>query len=196
MNDTRMTEEAAKTSDRMLFGFWVYLMSDCLLFAALFATYAVLRMNTNGGQGGATLFDLPFVLAETLILLTSSFTAGLMTLAANRSSKGGVLLSLGTTFLLGLGFLGLEMSEFVRLASTGASWQASGFLSAFFSLVGTHGAHILAGLLWMLVLATYILMRGLSATSLRKIAAFTLFWHFLDLIWIFIFTIVYLMGTL
>ncbi len=178
------------------FGFWVYLMTDCVLFATLFATYAVLHNNTFGGPSGRELFELPFVLTETLILLTSSFTCGLAVLAMHGRNIKAVLTWLGVTFLLGAAFLGMEMYEFTQLASEGNSWRRSGFLSAFFTLVGTHGLHITAGLLWIIVLAAQILRRGLTIHTTRRLTLFSLFWHFLDIVWIFIFTIVYLMGAL
>ncbi|HEY6736936.1 MAG TPA: cytochrome o ubiquinol oxidase subunit III [Candidatus Saccharimonadia bacterium] len=178
-----------------MFGFWVYLMTDCVIFACLFATYAVLHRNTAGGPGAAELFSLPFVLAETLILLTSSYTAGLGLLSARRGERRAMFAWLALTGLLGLAFLGLEISEFRNLVIEGNSWQRSGFLSAFFTLVGTHGLHIATGLVWLGVLADKLYFRGLMPGNLRRLALFTLFWHFLDVIWIFIFTFVYLLGV-
>jgi cytochrome o ubiquinol oxidase subunit 3 len=181
---------------KTIFGFWVYIMTDCVLFATLFATFAVLRDNTFGGPSAQTLFSLPNVLAETLILLTSSFTCGLAMLAAHRRHKNKVLFWFGVTFLLGLAFLGLELTEFSHLVSTGNSWRRSGFLSSFFTLVGTHGLHITVGLLWMAVMGVKVWSSGLTKANVRRLTLLSLFWHFLDLIWIFIFTIVYLMGAL
>jgi len=187
---------AAKQTNesKTIFGFWVYLMTDCLLFASLFATYAVLRNNTFGGPSGHELFSLSFVLIETLLLLTSSFTCGLAMLAAHSNKKKTVLIWLGITFLLGLTFLGMESSEFTKLADEGNSWQRSGFLSAFFTLVGTHGLHITVGLVWMSALFVRIRRHGLGGSSIKKLTLLSLFWHFLDIIWIFIFTMVYLIG--
>ncbi len=185
----------AADTDKTQFGFWVYLMSDCVLFASLFATYAVLRNNTAGGEGAGELFSLPFVLVETLILLTSSFTCGLAMLAARRGAKQQVLAWFGITFLLGLSFLGMELYEFRNLALEGNSWQRSGFLSAFFTLVGTHGLHISAGLIWIGVMLTKVYRQGLTSAHMRRLTLLSLFWHFLDIIWIFIFTFVYLMGA-
>lgn len=176
-------------------GFWIYLMTDCVLFATLFATYAVLRDSTYGGPAGSDLFDMPFVLAETLILLTSSFTCGLVMLAVHRKDLRQTVLWLVTTFVLGAAFLGLELSEFTHLVADGHSWQASAFLSAFFTLVGTHGLHITAGLLWIGVLLWQLRRKGLTADTSRQMALLSMFWHFLDVVWIFIFTIVYLMGV-
>lgn len=186
-----MIDSDAKT----IFGFWVYLMTDCILFATLFATYAVLHTNTFGGPSGRELFNLRFVLTETLILLTSSFTCGLAMLAAHRHDKRMVLVWFLFTFLLGASFLVLELTEFRHLVLEGNSWKRSGFLSSFFTLVGTHGLHITAGLLWMGALLVQVYRRNLVPATIRKLTLLSLFWHFLDIIWIFIFTIVYLMGA-
>lgn len=182
--------------DKALFGFWVYLMTDCVLFASLFATFSVLRNNTYGGPSGAELFSLKFVLAETLILLTSSFSCGLAILAARDRKKADTLFWFGLTFLLGLTFLILEMTEFRHLSLEGNSWRRSSFLSAFFTLVGTHGLHIASGLLWMSVMFFKTLKRGLGRNTIRRLTMLSMFWHFLDIIWIFIFTIVYLFGAI
>lgn len=184
----------AAANDRVAFGFWVYLMTDLLMFAVLFATFAVLRDSTHGGPAGRELFSLPFVLAETLLLLMSSFTAGIGMWAARQGYKNQVLLWFGTTFLLGLGFLGMELVEFTELIHEGHTWQSSASLSAFFTLVGTHGLHITSGLLWMGTTLAFIWARGLNPHMVRKLTLLSLFWHFLDIVWIFIFTIVYLMA--
>lgn len=188
--------EQKNLDTRVTLGFWLYLMTDCILFATLFATYAVLHGNTFGGPSAKELFDLPFVLIETLLLLTSSFTAGLAVLAARYGHKKYLLICLLVTFVLGVAFLGMELSEFAHLASDGSSWTRSAFLSAFFTLVGTHGLHITAGLAWIGILSVFIIRRGLTPNSMRRLTLFSLFWHFLDVIWILIFTIVYLMGAL
>jgi cytochrome o ubiquinol oxidase subunit 3 len=194
-----MSETAAqrlqRDNDRTVFGFWVYLMTDCVLFASLFATFAVLRASTFGGPSGKDLFSLRYVLIETLALLTSSFTCGLGILAARKGDKRFTLIWFAVTFLLGVTFLSLELSEFARLAHDGDSWRRSGFLSAFFTLVGTHGAHITAGLMWMVTMMAQVARRGLTDSNVRKLTLLSLFWHFLDVIWIFIFTIVYLLGA-
>lgn len=184
------------TDSRVTIGFWLYLMTDCVLFATLFATYAVLHSSTFGGPSGKDLFDLPFVLTETMLLLTSSFTAGLAVVAAKYGHKRYLLLALAITFLLGAAFLAMEITEFSHLASEGNSWTRSAFLSAFFTLVGTHGLHITAGLVWIGVITWQIIRHGLRPRTLRRLTLFSLFWHFLDVIWIFIFTIVYLMGVI
>lgn len=181
---------------KLLLGFWLYLMTDCVLFASLFATYAVQHGATAGGPSTRDLFDHWYVLVETIILLTSSFTCGLAVLAAGRKNARQVLLWLMVTGLLGAAFLGLEFAEFAKLASEGHSWQRSGFLSAFFTLVGTHGLHILTGLIWIAAVGAVILQRGLTPATTRKLLMLSLFWHFLDVIWIFIFTIVYMIGVL
>jgi cytochrome o ubiquinol oxidase subunit 3 len=182
--------------DRTMFGFWVYLMTDLLMFAVLFATYAVLHGSTFGGPSSKELFDMPFALAETLILLISSFTCGIGMLAARANKKSQVFIWFGITFLLGLSFLGLELSEFSKLVSEGNGWQRSAFLSSFFTLVATHGLHITVGLLWMGICLTAVGVKGLTHSVTRKLALLSLFWHFLDIVWIFIFTVVYLMGTM
>ena len=187
---------AQENTEKTIFGFWVYLMTDCTLFATLFATYAVLRNNTYGGPSGRDVFSLPFALAETLILLTSSFTCGLATLAAHRKNRKKVFTWIGISFLLGIAFLVMELREFTHLVHQGSSWQRSGFLSAFFTLVGTHGLHITTGLLWMIFLVAEIAYKGLVVGTLRRLACLGMFWHFLDVVWIFIFTIVYLMGVI
>ncbi len=189
-----MSEERAADS-RTIFGFWVYLMTDCVLFASLFATYAVLHGNTFGGPGSAV-FSLPFVLLETFVLLTSSFTSGLSVVAARDGKTRQVLAWLGVTFILGALFVGLEVSEFIRLALSGESWSGSAFLSSYFTLVGTHGLHVAAGLVWMVMLGARVAQRGITRANVRKLFMLGMFWHFLDIIWIFIFTIVYLVDAL
>ncbi len=191
MSETRFEQDSKAT-----FGFWVYLMTDCILFATLFATFVVLRNNTFGGPSGNELFSLRFVLGETMILLTSSFTCGLALLAAHARNKSQVIFWLGVTFLLGLAFLGMELSEFRNLVNEGNSWRRSGFLSAFFTLVGTHGAHITAGLIWIAVTIGQVYRNGLSAAKIKKLTMLSMFWHFLDIVWIFIFSVVYLMGAI
>jgi len=187
-------EELAEVHDRKMLGFWIYLMTDCVLFAGLFATYAVLRGNTFGGPGGADIFSMPYILVETMLLLTSSFTVGLAILAAARGLKKQAMVWLAATFILGAAFLGMELYEFSELAAEGHSWQASAFLSAYFTLVGTHGLHIAVGLLWLAVLMVRLYRLKFKKTDLNRLALFSLFWHFLDIVWIFIFSIVYLIG--
>lgn len=199
MSDTivKTTEQTheVETTAKATAGFWAYLMTDCILFASLFAAYAVLRNNIAGGVAGADIFDMPFVLAETLILLTSSFTCGMGMLAAYRRDRTAVFAWFGITFLLGASFLALELTEFTQLVQEGNSWRASAFLSSFFTLVGTHGLHITIGLLWMLTLVVQVWKRGFTHANMRRLTMLSLFWHFLDIVWIFIFSIVYLMGV-
>jgi cytochrome o ubiquinol oxidase subunit 3 len=191
-----MSRIETQQDDRSIFGFWIYIMTDCVLFASLFATYAVLHTNTNGLPSGQMLFTLPTVLIETIILLTSSLSIGLAMLAVQRNKRELALLWLGVTFVLGLAFLGIELREFGNLIYEGLTWKSSAFLSVFFTLVGTHGLHIMVGLLWMGVMMTKLVTVGLTRANIRRLTMLSLFWHFLDVVWIFIFTIVYLMGGL
>lgn len=190
----RDTSNDTVVQEKKTIGFWIYLMTDLVLFASLFATFAVLRNSTYGGPSGSDLFDLPFVLIETLLLLTSSFTSGLGVLAATNGYKRQTLAWMGITFMLGLGFLVMELTEFAHLASEGYSWQASAFLSSFFALVGTHGFHIAIGLLWMSVVAIRLWRFNMKKSDIARLKLLSLFWHFLDVVWIFIFSIVYLIG--
>lgn len=194
--NTHRADILPETNARTTLGFWTYLMTDCILFATLFATYAVLHNNTFGGPSGKELFSLPFVLIETLLLLTSSFTCGLAVLGMRMRSKKLIAVSLGITVALGAAFLGMELYEFTQLIHEGNSWRRSGFLSAFFTLVGTHGLHILIGLLWAMVLGFQLFRRGITPHTTRRLTLFSMFWHFLDIVWIFIFTLVYLLGAL
>lgn len=191
-----ITHPPHSSDDKSTLGFWIYLMTDCILFASLFATYIVLHNNTFGGPGGSQLFDMPSILVETLLLLTSSFTCGLAMIAIRQRNLKFSLFWLGFTFVLGAVFLGMELTEFQLLISEGNSWQRSGFLSSFFTLVGTHGLHIVIGLLWLVVMAWKLLRQGFTPNTVRRLGLFSMFWHFLDIIWIFIFTFVYLMGAL
>lgn len=179
-----------------VFGFWMYILTDCVLFATLFAGYVVLSPNVYGGPGIKELASLNYVLAETIFLLLSSFTYGIAMLAVYQGKKTQTLIWLFITFLLGLSFIGMEVNEFVHLYLEGHSWASSAALSAFFTLVGTHGFHVSMGLLWMLILIIQIMQRGLSPTLGKRLTYLGLFWHFLDIVWIFVFTIVYLMGAL
>ena len=175
-------------------GFWLYLMTDMMLFATLFAAFMVLRRNTAGGPSGPELFDMNLVLAETLILLMSSLFCGLAWLAFRHKRKADFIAYFAATLVAGAVFLGLELNEFAVLINEGYTWQTSAFLSSFFTLVGTHGLHIAFGLIWGVVLAVAIAKRGMTPAMLRKFGLFSLFWHFLDLVWIFVFTVVYVIG--
>lgn len=200
MSNTRIGINPESTHDedysKVTLGFWVYLMTDCVLFASLFATYLVLHNNTNGGPDSAELFSLPYVLIETLLLLTSSFTSGLALLATHQNKPKQVIGWLVATAVLGAGFLAMEITEFTKLANEGNSWTHSGFLSSYFTLVGTHGLHIAAGLIWLCILIVFVLKRGVVNANVRRLSLFSLFWHFLDIVWIFIFSVVYLIGAL
>lgn len=189
-------DEDVAVQEKKTLGFWVYLMTDIVLFASLFATFVTLKSGTFGGPSGAELFDLPFVLVETMILLTSSFTVGMAILAAARGFKKQTFVWLITTFILGATFLTLELTEFSQLVADGNSWQLSAFLSSYFTLVGTHGLHIAVGLLWLIVVTIRLWRLKFRQSDLNRLALFALFWHFLDVIWIFIFSIVYLIGGL
>lgn len=181
---------------KTFFGFWIYLMTDCILFACLFATYAVLHSGTAGGPTSKEIFDLPYALVETFLLLTSSFASGIAMMKVGPSHKYRVLGWFFVTFLLGAGFVGMEIHEFAGLVKEGNSWERSGFLTAFFTLVGTHGFHVSIGLLWMLIYMVQVWHFGLTQNVLRRLICLKLFWHFLDVVWIFILTFVYLMGVL
>lgn len=191
-----VAEEEKFTFNKTTLGFWLYLMTDCILFATLFATYVVMRGATAGGPDGAHIFEMPIVLAETIILLVSSFTCGLALIALQKRKVRQMVYALACTFVLGIAFVSIELWEFTKLIGEGYGPQRSGFLSAFFTLVGTHGLHITVGLLWLAVLVGVLAKRGLSSKLTRQFTLFALFWHFLDLVWIFIFTVVYLMGVM
>jgi cytochrome o ubiquinol oxidase subunit III len=179
-----------------LLGFWIYLMSDCLIFACLFATYAVLGRNYAGGPSGAELFDLPLVALNTSLLLLSSITYGFAMLAMQKKQLRATLAWLAVTGLLGAGFIGLELYEFVHLIHEGAGPQRSGFLTAFFALVGTHGLHVSFGIIWLVTLMFQLGRHGLTPENGRRLMCLSMFWHFLDVVWIGVFTFVYLMGVL
>lgn len=178
------------------FGFWLYLMSDLVLFGTFFATYVVLAPNTAGGPAGRELFDLPYVFAETMCLLFSSAACGMVVLAMHREKKGQVLLWTGVTFLLGLAFISMEVNEFYHLIGAGNGPGRSAFLSAFFTLVGTHGAHVTAGLAWMAIMLGQVIAKGLTRPVQSRLLRLSMFWHFLDIVWIGVFTVVYLMGVM
>ncbi|AEI45689.1 cytochrome o ubiquinol oxidase subunit III [Paenibacillus mucilaginosus] len=178
------------------FGFWLFLITDCILFGTLFATYIVLRGNTNGGPTPEELFQMPMILAETFILLTSSFTSGLAVLAMHQGKVKQLIGWLIVTALLGASFIGLEIYEFVHMVHEGATISTSAFLSGFFALVGTHGLHVSLGLVWMIGLMIQLRRRGITPVTKRKVEVLSLYWHFLDVVWIFVLTVVYLMGVM
>ena len=188
--------EEEHVANGTLLGFWLYLMSDCLIFAALFATYGVLSQSYAGGPTGADLFDLPLVALNTSFLLVSSITYGFAMLQMQQGKLSGTILWLAITGVLGLGFLGLEIYEFYHLMHLGAGPQTSAFLTSFFALVGTHGLHVAFGILWLVVLLVQLRKHGLTSANRRRLFCLSMFWHFLDVVWIGVFTIVYLMGSL
>ena len=177
------------------YGFWIFLLSDIILFSAVFATYAVLRGQTNGGPTGHELFELRHAGIETLALLLSSYSCGLALLAVERRRTSAFYSFFALTFLLGATFLSLELSEFAGLIARGASPSRSAFLSAFFSLVGLHGLHVTVGLLWLIFLMAQTTYRGPLDYVRRRLLCFSLFWHALDIIWVALLTLVYLMGA-
>jgi cytochrome o ubiquinol oxidase subunit 3 len=179
-----------------LIGFWMYLMSDCLIFAVLFATYAVLGRSYAAGPSGADLFDLPLVAVNTGLLLLSSITYGMAMIAMQHGKVKHLLAWLAVTGLFGLGFLSIELFEFSHLVHEGAGPQRSAFLSAFFTLVGTHGLHVTFGCIWLVTLMFQVSRLGLTHANKRRLVCLSMFWHFLDVIWIGVFTFVYLMGVL
>ena len=177
------------------YGFWIFILSDMVMFSALFATYAVLSGNTAGGPTGAELFNLRNVFIETVCLLLSSYTCGLGALSAERRQPGRFFVFAALTFLLGAAFLIIEATEFARMVQNGAGPSRSGFLSAFFALVGMHGAHVTSGLLALIYLAAQVIAKGLRPAVLRRLLCWSLFWHALDIVWVGVFTLVYLMGV-
>jgi cytochrome o ubiquinol oxidase subunit 3 len=177
------------------FGFWIFLLSDIVMFSALFAAYAVLEHATAGGQAGAQLFNQRSVAIETACLLASSYTCGMMSLAIGSRREPATYFFAIITFALGAAFLALELREFVGMIAIGATPERSAFLSAFFTLVGCHGLHVTAGLIWLAVMMIQITVMGFRPTVTRRLLCFALFWHALDIIWVGLFTVVYLMGV-
>jgi cytochrome o ubiquinol oxidase subunit 3 len=179
-----------------LFGFWIYILSDCILFATLFAAFVVLRNNLYGGAGFKQFINLHYVLIETLALLTSSFTYGLAIISFYQKKFMTTVSWLMATLLLGFTFIYLELSEFVQLYQDGYTWQHSAALSSFFTLVGTHGLHVFIGLIWLTVMVFQLFSFGLTDNMRKRMTYLGLFWAFLDIVWVFVFTIVYLMGVM
>ena len=190
--------EAGPAAKRVVvgYGFWVFLLSDIIMFAAIFAAYAVLSHATAGGPGGAQLFNQRSVAIETACLLASSYTCGLMSIAIDSRRYAATYLFALVTFVLGAAFLALELREFAGMIAIGAGPQRSAFLSAFFTLVGCHGMHVTAGLVWLAVMMAQVAIKGFHATVERRLLCFSLFWHALDIVWVWLFTVVYLMGVL
>jgi cytochrome o ubiquinol oxidase subunit 3 len=179
-----------------LLGFWLYLMSDCLIFACLFAAYGVLGREYAGGPSGVELFELPLVALNTSFLLLSSITYGFAMLQMQQNRIAGTQIWLAITGVFGAGFLAVELYEFAHLVHEGAGPQRSAFLTSFFALVGTHGLHVTCGIIWLIVLMTQVAQHGLITANKRRLMCLSMFWHFLDVVWIGVFTFVYLMGAL
>jgi len=182
--------------DLKLLGFWIFLVTDVIMFATLFATFIVLRGNTDGSVTGAELLEMNGIIISTFLLLTSSFTSGVAVLAMHQNKIKQMIIWLVITGLLGAGFLYLEVNEFLHLIHEGATLQTSAYWSAFFTLVGTHGVHVTVGLFWMIAIIIQIVRRGLTADTKGKVTVFSLYWHFLDAVWIFLLSIVYLMEVM
>ncbi len=179
---------------KTIFGFWMYILSDFILFGALFATYAVLRNSTFGGPSAKELSNLPFALLQTLVLLTCSFVMGLVGAYAHRRNKNLCLTFLGAAFVLGSAFMIMELSELIQLVNAGNSWKKSAFLSAHFTIIGTHAVHVAFALLWIIVLGLPILREGITADSIRRLTCLKLFWQFINIVWIFIFSFISVIG--
>jgi cytochrome o ubiquinol oxidase subunit 3 len=194
---TLAASEAGPAPKRIVaaYGFWIFLLSDIVMFSALFAGYAVLSRATAGGPAGVALFNQANVALETACLLASSYTCGMMALAIGSRRRGATYFFALITFLLGAAFLALELREFADMIAQGATPQRSAFLSAFFTLVGCHGLHVTAGLIWLAVMMAQVAIKGLRAKVERRLICFSLFWHALDIVWVALFTIVYLMGV-
>lgn len=189
-------DHGAGHSSPTAIGFWIYLMSDCIIFGCLFATYAVLGGNYAGGPGPKDLFEPGFVAVETALLLISSVTFGLAMLKAEAGARGATMAWLVITALFGAGFIGMEVYEFRHLVHIGAGPDRSAFLSAFFALVGTHGLHVTAGLIWLVTLLVQVGQRGLVPANMQRLSTLSMFWHFLDLVWIGVFSFVYLVRLI
>ncbi|MEY9625710.1 cytochrome o ubiquinol oxidase subunit III [Sinorhizobium fredii] len=189
-------EEEHHPEGSTMLGFWLYLMSDCLIFAVLFATHAVVGRNYAAGPSPADLFDLPLVAVNTSMLLFSSITYGFAMLEMEKAKKNTTLVWMAVTALFGIAFVGLELYEFAHMIHEGAGPQRSAFLSSFFTLVGTHGLHVTSGIIWMVVLMAQVAKRGLILENKRRLMCLSMFWHFLDVVWIGVFSFVYLMGVL
>ena len=200
LSDVRLdvaASEAGPAPKRVVvaYGFWIFLLSDIVMFATLFAAYAVLARATDGGPSGVQLFSQVSVAIETACLLASSYTCGLMSLAVKSRRGLGTYFGAFVTFALGLAFLALELREFADMIVRGDGPQRSAFLSAFFTLVGCHGLHVTAGLVWLVVMMVQVVIRGFHPTVQRRLACFSLFWHALDIVWVWLFTVVYLIGV-
>jgi len=181
---------------RTTFGFWVYLLTDFMMFATIFAVYAVLHKSTFGGPGPKELFDLPSVMNQTWVLLVATFFVGFGGASVHRKHRAGTITYFLLTFILGITFLWLQFDDLSLLVKRGASWKSNAFLSAYFTLIGTFAVHIVFGLLWIIVLILPVIKRGIDMVSVRRLTCLRMFWQFLNIIWIFIFSIVYLLGVI
>lgn len=180
---------------KTIFGFWLYILSDFMLFATLMATYLVLSQNTFGGPPAKELFHLPFGLTLSLLLLAGSYTSGLAAASAHRKDRRWTLIFYGVTFLLGVVFIAMELTQFIHLINGGNGWSRSAFLSAFFNLTGMHMIHMIFAVLWILVLLVPVWREGVTSQNLIRLACLKMFWQFLNMMWIFIFTAIYLLGS-
>jgi cytochrome o ubiquinol oxidase subunit III len=185
----------ASTRTVVAYGFWIFILSDITMFSALFAAFAVLSGRTAGGPTGPEVIDLHHVFIETMCLLASSYTCGLGALSAERQQRERYLVFAAFTFVLGAAFLFIEIWDFVGMVRAGAGPRRSAYLSAFFTLVGMHGAHVTSGLLWLAYMVAQVVAKGLRPNVLRRLLCFSLFWHALDMIWVGVITLVYLMGA-
>lgn len=197
MSTTTLTNNEATNADSVdVFGFWLYIMTDCILFGSLFAAYAVLHSNTFGGPSLKELVSLPYVFGESMFLLLSNLTYGMALLRLYNNKTRKMVFWLVLSMILGAGFLGMELNEFVHLIHEGHGWTSSAGMSSFFTLVGTHGLHVFIGLLWMVILTIQTASFGTNGHMKRRFTYLGLFWNFLDIVWIFVFTVVYLMGAI
>lgn len=196
MSTHALVDETTGSDSIDFFGFWMYIMTDCILFASLFAAFAVLHNNTFGGPSLKELVSLPYVFGESMFLLLSNLTYGMALLGLYKKKRKKLVGWLIVSMILGAGFLTMELNEFAHLIHEGHSWQSSGSMSSFFTLVGTHGLHVFIGLLWMVILTIQTMSFKMNNTMVRRFTYLGLFWNFLDIVWIFVFTIVYLMGAI
>lgn len=178
------------------FGFWLYLLSDCMLFGTMFAAYLVLKDGTFGGPGTQELFNLEFTTMQTLFLLCSAFTAGIAGVLAHRKNRGATIALFMVTFVLGLAFLGMQLDEFMRFSASGNSWVKSAFLSMYFTLIGTHALHMVFALIWVIVLIIPVFWQGLTPLNIKRLTCLRMFWQFLNIVWVFIFSVVYVLGVI
>lgn len=195
INHPRYPDTHHSAYSKTIFGFWIYLLTDFVMFATFFACYVVLYKNTYGGPSAAQILNLPFALTQTFLLLACSFTSGLGGAAAHRRNKAQTLGFFAITFVFGLLFMALEYLEFSRILQSGNGWDKSAFLSSFFTLVGMHGLHMVFALLWIPVLLIPVILNEITPESIKRLTCLRMFWQFLNIVWIFIFTIVYLMGV-